>query len=114
VLEFTTDVLIVAPPTQVLDAFFDAKALAAWWQAKGSVCVPRPLGSYAIQWEPTASRDEVLGRLGGALHARACGVRADARWAAHDAWRDAYAPRDDRDDGSACADALPRRFERKR
>ena len=68
-LEFTTDVVIVAPPTQVLDAFFDAKALAAWWRAKGSVCVPRPLGSYAIQWEPTASRDEVLGRLGGALHA---------------------------------------------
>jgi len=53
----------------VLEAFFDPKALAIWWQAKHSVCVPRPLGSYAIEWEPTEWRDEVLGRLGGALHA---------------------------------------------
>ena len=37
----------------MLEAFFDPKALAAWWQAKHSVCVPRPLGSYAIEWEPT-------------------------------------------------------------
>lgn len=68
-LEFTTDLVIVAPPTKVLDAFFDSKAFAAWWQAKHSVCVPRPLGSYAVEWEPTEWRDEVLGRLGGALHA---------------------------------------------
>jgi uncharacterized protein YndB with AHSA1/START domain len=68
-LEFTTDLVIVAPPTKVLEAFFDSKALAAWWRAKQSVCVPRPLGSYAIEWEPTEWRDEILGRLGGALHA---------------------------------------------
>ena len=53
----------------MLEAFFDPKALATWWQAKHSVCVPRPLGSYAIEWEPTEWRDEILGRLGGALHA---------------------------------------------
>ena len=67
-LEFTTDLIIVAPPTKVLDAFFDAKSLASWWGAKQAVCVPRPLGSYAVEWEPTEWRDEILGRLGGALH----------------------------------------------
>ena len=52
-LEFTTDLVIAAPPTKVLEAFFDARALAAWWRARQAVCVPRPLGSYAIEWEPT-------------------------------------------------------------
>jgi hypothetical protein len=31
--------------------------------------VPRPLGSYAVEWETTEWRDDLLGRLGGALHA---------------------------------------------
>jgi uncharacterized protein YndB with AHSA1/START domain len=60
--------VIVAPPATVLDAFFDPRALSAWWQAKRSICVPRPLGGYAIEWEPTEWRDDVLGRLGGTLH----------------------------------------------
>jgi len=68
VLEFTTDLVIVAPAAKVLDAFFDPHALAAWWNAKRSICVPRPLGGYAIEWEPTEWRDDVLGRLGGTLH----------------------------------------------
>ena len=29
---------------------------------------PRPLGVYAIEWAPTAERDDVLGRLGGVFH----------------------------------------------
>jgi uncharacterized protein YndB with AHSA1/START domain len=49
----------------VLRAFFDAQALAAWWQTAHSVTTPRPLGPYAIEWAPTDFRDEVLGRLGG-------------------------------------------------
>lgn len=52
----------------MLDAFFDAEALTAWWQVSRSVCVPRPFGSFALEWESTRSRDELLGRLGGALH----------------------------------------------
>ena len=86
-LEFATDVVVIAPPTKVLDAFFDSKALATWWQAKHSVCVPRLLGSYAIEWEPTEWRDDVLGRLGGALHATVMEYKpgrefflADAYW----------------------------------
>ena len=66
--DFAHDLLINAPPAAVLDAFFDADALAVWWSVSRAVCIPRPLGSYAVEWEPTEWRDEVLGRLGGAFH----------------------------------------------
>ena len=66
--EFAHTLEINAPPAAVLDAFFDAEALAVWWQVSRSVCVPRPLGGYAVEWEPTEWRDDLLGRLGGALH----------------------------------------------
>jgi uncharacterized protein YndB with AHSA1/START domain len=65
--EFTHSVVVHAPPVAVLDAFFDEQALRAWWQVSRSRCVPEPLGSYDVEWEPTDYRDEVLGRLGGAL-----------------------------------------------
>jgi uncharacterized protein YndB with AHSA1/START domain len=67
--EFTHSLVINAPPAAVLNAFFDPSALAAWWQVTRSLCVPRPLGSYAVEWEPTEWRDDLLGRLGGAFHA---------------------------------------------
>src|SRR5687768_5858678 len=65
--EFAHSLTIDAPPAVVLDAFFDEDALCAWWRVKRSLCVARPLGSYAIEWEPTEWRDEILGRLGGAF-----------------------------------------------
>ena len=65
--EFTHSLTIAAPPAVVLDAFFDPEALASWWHVTRSLCVPRPLGVYAVEWEPTEWRDEVLGRLGGAF-----------------------------------------------
>jgi hypothetical protein len=49
----------------VVKAFFDAAALAAWWQVARSVTTPRALGPYAVEWTPTDFRDETLGRLGG-------------------------------------------------
>lgn len=52
----------------MLWAFFDPGALSAWWQASRSVTVPRILGAYAVEWDPTDFRDEVLGRLGGTFH----------------------------------------------
>ena len=58
-------VVIKAPATRVLKAFFDADALGAWWQTARSVTTPRMLGAYAIEWRPTDFRDETLGRLGG-------------------------------------------------
>jgi uncharacterized protein YndB with AHSA1/START domain len=57
--------VIAAPAGRVMKAFFDAHALRAWWQVVRSVTTPRTLGPYAIEWEPTEFRDEVLGRLGG-------------------------------------------------
>jgi uncharacterized protein YndB with AHSA1/START domain len=66
--EFTHSLVIDAPPAAVLDAFFDAEALEVWWEVSRAVCVPRPLGSYAVEWETTESRDDVLGPLGGAFH----------------------------------------------
>jgi uncharacterized protein YndB with AHSA1/START domain len=58
-------IVIKAPLTVVLRAFFDPAALQAWWQVVRSVTTPRVLGPYAIEWSPTDFRDEVLGRLGG-------------------------------------------------
>jgi len=85
--EFTHSMTIDAPPAPVLDAFFEADALAAWWQVTRSLCVPRPLGVYALEWEPTDWRDDVLGRLGGAFRGTVIDFRpgreffvADAHW----------------------------------
>ena len=57
--------IIAAPAGRVLEAFFDADALNAWWQVSHAVTTPRVLGPYAIEWPVTDFRDEVLGRLGG-------------------------------------------------
>jgi len=58
-------IVIAAPPSRVLAAFFDREALGAWWQVVQSITTPRPLGPYVIEWQPTEFRDEILGRLGG-------------------------------------------------
>jgi len=65
--EFTHSLTIDAPPAAVLDAFFNHDALAVWWRVTRSLCVPRPLGVYAIEWDATEWRDDLLGRLGGAF-----------------------------------------------
>ncbi len=56
---------IAAPAGRVMRAFFDPHALRAWWQVARSVTSPRTLGPYAVEWEPTDFKDEMLGRLGG-------------------------------------------------
>jgi uncharacterized protein YndB with AHSA1/START domain len=58
-------VLIAAPTSRVITAFFDADALRAWWAVARSVTTPRALGPYAVEWTPTDFRDDILGRLGG-------------------------------------------------
>ena len=64
----TATVHIAAPAPSVLDAFFEPVALAGWWDVTRSLCLPKPLGSYAVEWAPTEWRDDVLGRLGGTLN----------------------------------------------
>jgi uncharacterized protein YndB with AHSA1/START domain len=46
---FTYSVSIIASPGRVLWAFFDANALASWWQTSRSVTIPRVLGAYAVE-----------------------------------------------------------------
>lgn len=57
--------VIAAPASRVMKAFFDADALGAWWGVARSVTTPRVLGPFVVEWPPTEFRDEVLGRLGG-------------------------------------------------
>ena len=66
--DLTCTVTIDAPCATILAAFFDHDALSHWWRITRSLCVPRPLGCYALEWAPTDARDEILGRLGGVFH----------------------------------------------
>ena len=72
---FDHTIEIAAAPARVFAAFFDPAALADWWQCVRSVTTPRPLGVFAVEWNPTPFRDEVLGRLGGVLHGMVMDVR---------------------------------------
>jgi uncharacterized protein YndB with AHSA1/START domain len=85
-MEFSTSIVIAAPAPSVIDAFFDPDALAVWWQVTRSVCIPKPLGSYAVEWEPTEWRDDVLGRLGGAFHATVMEFKAGREFFLADSW----------------------------
>jgi uncharacterized protein YndB with AHSA1/START domain len=67
-------------------AFFDARALATWWQTVRSVTTPRPLGVYAVEWEPTVDADDELGRLGGVFHGTVMDYVPGRELVVADAW----------------------------
>jgi len=86
-LAVTETQLIQAPPSRVMQAFFSDPDLHGWWQVTRAFTVPRPLGMYAIAWATTEQQDDVLGRLGGALHGTVMDMRpnvsfflADVYW----------------------------------
>jgi uncharacterized protein YndB with AHSA1/START domain len=90
-LTFERTIVVNAVPERVLEAFFDPADLSEWWQVARSVTVPRPLGTYAIEWRTTEVEDPVLGRLGGAFHGTVMEYRdgsecfvADAFWSPPD------------------------------
>jgi uncharacterized protein YndB with AHSA1/START domain len=85
-LGFDHSLLIGAAPARVQAAFFDPQALAVWWQAIRSVTTARPFGVYAIEWEPTEFRDELLGRLGGVFHGTVMDVEPGRQFFIADAW----------------------------
>lgn len=85
-VEYSTSIVIATSPASVIDAFFDPNALAVWWQAKRSVCMPKALGAYAVEWDPTDWRDEVLGRLGGAFHATVMEYKPGREFFLADSW----------------------------
>ena len=78
ILDVTCTQLIQAPPARVMQAFFSDADLKAWWQVTRAFAVPRPLGMYAIEWASTEFKDEVLGRLGGAIHGTVIDYRPNA------------------------------------
>lgn len=85
-LSVTQSLLVPAPPARVLAAFFEASDLAAWWQAVGSVTMPRPLGPYAVEWAATEFADELLGPLGGVFHGTVIDYRPNAAFFIADAY----------------------------
>lgn len=66
-LRFEQTIVIHAKPARVLRAFVEHADLAVWWQVARSVALPRPLGTYVVDWGVTDAHDEVLGPLGGAF-----------------------------------------------
>jgi len=83
---FEHSVLITAAPERVLGAFFDPAALAVWWQATRSVTTARPLGVYAIEWQPSTEADELLGRLGGVFYGIVVEYQAGRELMVSEAW----------------------------
>jgi uncharacterized protein YndB with AHSA1/START domain len=78
--------VVRAAPTRVFAAFFDPAALAQWWQAVRSVTSPRLFGVYAVEWDPTSWKDEMLGPLGGTFHGRVVDLREGREFFVADAW----------------------------
>jgi uncharacterized protein YndB with AHSA1/START domain len=85
-LSFDHSILITGAPTRVLAAFFDPRALGIWWQTVRSVTTPRPLGIYAVEWEPTIEVDDLLGRLGGVFHGGVVEYQPGRELVIADAW----------------------------
>jgi uncharacterized protein YndB with AHSA1/START domain len=78
VLDVSRTQLIQAPPARVMQAFFNDADLKAWWGVTRAFTVARTLGMYAIEWESTDFKDDILGRLGGAFHGTVMDFRANA------------------------------------
>jgi uncharacterized protein YndB with AHSA1/START domain len=78
VLDVTRTQLIPAPPARVMAAFFNDQDLKGWWQATRAIAVARPLGMYAIEWDTTDFKDEILGPLGGTFHGTIIDYRPNA------------------------------------
>jgi uncharacterized protein YndB with AHSA1/START domain len=83
---FQYSLLIASTPTRVLAAFFEPRALGMWWQAARSVTTPRPMGVFAIEWQPSGDVDEVLGRLGGVFHGTVIEYVEGVEFFVADAW----------------------------
>ena len=76
---FDHSILITSAPTRVLAAFFDPVALGGVVAGGPVRHHARPIGVFAVEWEPTTDADEVLGRLGGVFHGIVDGLHAGAR-----------------------------------
>jgi uncharacterized protein YndB with AHSA1/START domain len=85
-VQFEHSVSIAASPSRVMAAFFDPQGLATWWHVARSVTTPRSPGVFAVEWEPTAERDELLGPLGGVFHGTVIDYLPGHKLFVGDAW----------------------------
>ncbi len=83
---FEHSILIDAAPEDVLAAFVKPEALASWWLTARSVTVPRPLGVYAVEWDPSREVDAILGRLGGVFYGVVMEYKAGRELFVAEAW----------------------------
>jgi uncharacterized protein YndB with AHSA1/START domain len=79
-------IIIQAPPERVLAAFFNPEDLREWWQVIRSVTVPRPLGTFAVEWASTDFQDDLLGHLGGTFHGTVMEFRPGSEFFVGDAY----------------------------
>lgn len=79
-------IIIQAPPERVLAAFFNPEDLREWWQVIRSVTVPRPLGTFAVEWASTDFQDDLLGHLGGTFHGTVIEFRPGSEFFVGDAY----------------------------
>ena len=86
ILDVTRTQLIQAPPARVMQAFFTDSDLKAWWGVTRAFAVARPLGMYAIGWDSTDFKDEVLGHLGGSFYGTIIDYRPNAAFFLADAY----------------------------
>lgn len=86
VRSFEHTLAVAAPPEAVFQAFFDAAALAVWWQAVRSVTTPVPMGAYAVEWRASEWSDDLLGPLGGVFHGTVIDVRAGREFTVAECW----------------------------
>jgi uncharacterized protein YndB with AHSA1/START domain len=84
--DFDHSILVSAAPTRVLSAFTDPHLLPVWWQTLRAVVAARPLGVFAVEWEPTVESDDLLGRLGGVFHGTVIDYKPGRLLAVGDAW----------------------------
>jgi uncharacterized protein YndB with AHSA1/START domain len=78
ILDVTRTQLIQAPPARVMQAFFTDVDLKGWWGATRAFTVARTLGMYAVEWDSTDFKDDILGRLGGSFHGTVIDYRPNA------------------------------------
>ena len=83
---FEQSLTIAAPAHAVFASFFAPPALRAWWQTVRSYTTPVPIGVYAVEWQPTPYRDDLLGPLGGTFHGTIVDVRRPTYFMVADCW----------------------------
>ena len=83
---FEQRLTIKASPDAVFRCFFSPEAICAWWQAVRSVTTPVPFGVYAVEWETTPFKDDILGPLGGVFHGTVVDVQREESFLVSDCW----------------------------